>query len=287
MIEDFVKDELKDYTIYKELAKMEKDRNFKKILNHLSRHEFSHYKFFLGLSKKKDKDFKVNKFEIFLFKLLRKIFGLTFTLKFLEKHESDVVKTYEKHAKRAKGKIKKKWEKIIRDEKFHERSILSKIDEERVRYTGSIILGLNDGLVELIGTLAGLTAALQDNLIVGISGLIAGIAASLSMSSSSYLQAKQENKDPKKSAFYTGISYITIVLLLIFPFFIFKKILYSLSTSIIISVLSVISIALYLSVLFERNFKRQLLEMFIFSLGIAAFAFLIGTLAKILFGISI
>jgi len=48
-------------------------------------------------------------------------------------------------------------------------------------------LGLNDALVEITGTLAGLSFALRVSQTVGIAGLITGVAASLSMAASEYL----------------------------------------------------------------------------------------------------
>jgi uncharacterized membrane protein YdjX (TVP38/TMEM64 family) len=84
---------------------------------------------------------------------------------------------------------------------------------------GSIVLGLNDALVELTGTLAGLTFALQRGSIVAISGIITGIAAAFSMAASDYLASKAEG-DPraKKSAIYTGAAYLVTVVLLVLPY---------------------------------------------------------------------
>ena len=45
---------------------------------------------------------------------------------------------------------------IVEDEDKHEQELIDLIDEERLRYVGSIVLGLNDALVELTGALAGL-----------------------------------------------------------------------------------------------------------------------------------
>jgi len=46
---------------------------------------------------------------------------------------------------------------IAHDENAHEDALIELLDEERLRYTGSIVLGLNDALVELTGALAGFT----------------------------------------------------------------------------------------------------------------------------------
>jgi len=43
----------------------------------------------------------------------------------------------------------------------------------------------------------------------------------------------------------------------------------------------------YVSVLFERDYKRELVEMFSLSLGIAFITFLIGSLARIFLKIEI
>jgi VIT1/CCC1 family predicted Fe2+/Mn2+ transporter len=283
--EKFAQDEFKDFTVYNELEKIEKNENFKKVLRKLSKQEIDHYKFWLKFSSKKVN--KVNKFEILFFKILRIIFGLTFTLKILENHERKVIEDYKKFLKKIKGRDREKLKKIIKDEESHENEFIKLINENRVVYLGATILGLNDGLVELTGALAGLTAALQNPLIVAISGLIAGIAASMSMAASSYLQARAEGRNPRISAYYTGISYISVVLCLVLPYFLVSNIYFALFSSILIAILIVASMSFYVSVLFERDYKRELVEMFSLSLGIAFITFLIGSLARIFLKIEI
>ena len=68
-------------------------------------------------------------------------------------------------------------ETIMRNENQHESALLQLLDEEKLWYTGSIVLGLNDALVELTGALAGLTLALQNTKLISLTGLITGIAA--------------------------------------------------------------------------------------------------------------
>ena len=79
-----------------------------------------------------------------------------------------------------------------------------------------MVLGMNDAMVEMTGTLAGLTLAMQNTRLIALSGLITGIAATLSMASSEYLSSKSEGRpDALKSASYTGIAYLVTVALLI------------------------------------------------------------------------
>jgi VIT1/CCC1 family predicted Fe2+/Mn2+ transporter len=277
-IEKFAQDELKDFIIYSELKKMVKDKKTKKILEKLANQEFSHYKFWSKLSTKKQ--YSVSKIEVLFFKLMMLIFGLTFTLKLLENHEKDVIKRYKEYLNSVKGSEKIELEKIIKEEEFHEANLINMIREERVIYFGASILGLNDSLVEITGVLAGLTAALQNSFIVAISALITGIAASMSMAASSYLQAKAENKNPKKSAYYTGLSYIFVVLFLVSPFFILSNAYIALISSIAISILIVSFTSFYIAVLFEREYKKEFMEMFTLSLGISLITFIIGILAR-------
>ncbi len=97
---------------------------------------------------------------------------------------------------------------MARDEQHHEEKLIEMIDEERLQYMGSVVLGLNDALVEFTGALAGFTLALNDTKLIALTGSITGIAAALSMASSEYLSTKSEkthNKRPVKAAIYTGI----------------------------------------------------------------------------------
>jgi VIT1/CCC1 family predicted Fe2+/Mn2+ transporter len=89
--------------------------------------------------------------------------------------------------------------KIQKDEEEHEQKLIGMLNEERLNFVGSIVLGMNDALVELTGALAGLTLAFNDMKIMILSGLVTGLSASFSMAASDYLSARAEN-DPKPGA---------------------------------------------------------------------------------------
>ena len=111
--------------------------------------------------------------KVFFYFIVSKLLGLTFGLKLMERGEEGAQINYSaitEHVPEA--------QRILEDEKKHEDELLSLIDEERLNYVGSIVLGLNDALVELTGTLAGLTFALQNTKLIALAGLITGIAAS-------------------------------------------------------------------------------------------------------------
>jgi VIT1/CCC1 family predicted Fe2+/Mn2+ transporter len=65
---------------------------------------------------------------------------------------------------------------IAEEETAHEDRLVASVEDERLHYAGSAVLGLSDALVELTGAVAGLTFALQDTVLVAVSALITGIA---------------------------------------------------------------------------------------------------------------
>lgn len=146
--------------------------------------------------------------------LIALVFGFTFAVKLMEKGEAKAQISYEELAREAPEALD-----IRADEEAHEAALLDMLDEERLSYVGSMVLGMNDAMVEMTGTLAGLTLAMQNTRLIALSGLITGIAATLSMASSEYLSSKSESRpDAFKSATYTGIAYLVTVALLILPY---------------------------------------------------------------------
>ena len=156
------------------------------------------------------------------------------------------------------------------------------IDEEKIEHVGSMVLGLNDALVEITGALAGLTFTFQNTRMIGVAGFMTGIAASLSMSASEYLSQRSEglSKNPVKASLYTGIAYILTVLLLIIPYFLLDNYYLALGITIIDAALVVFIFSLFLSIVKELSFKRMFTEILLISLGIAAVSFFIGWLAR-------
>lgn len=283
---DFASDEYKDLTIYKELLKIEDLSEFKKILTSLIEHEQDHFEFWKGLSEQKE--FSINPLVIWFYKITRKVLGFTFTAKLLEKHEKEAIKHYSEYLKTAKGGVKFKVEKILKHELEDEKWLIAQIKEEQVDFLSSIVLGLNDGLIELTGALVGFSFAFANHTLVALTGLITGIAASMSMASSAYMQARhEEGKDAKKSGIYTGLSYITVVILLVVPFFIFSNIFLALTVMFTTVIIIILAISYYSSTLFDRSFKRQFSEMFMFSVVVALISLGIGLLFRQLTGISV
>ncbi|MEM3703459.1 MAG: VIT1/CCC1 transporter family protein [Candidatus Bathyarchaeia archaeon] len=268
------KNEITEHFIYEKLAQSIKDPHNKEVLKRISDDELEHYGFWKGYTQR---DVKPDKLKIWKYFLISRIFGITFGIKLMEKGEEKAQVTYEKISEflpDAKG--------IVKDEDEHERQLMDLIDEERLRYVGSMVLGLNDALVELTGALAGFTLALQNTRLVAMTGLITGVAASLSMATSEYLSTKSEGnaKNPLKAATYTGIAYVLTVLFLISPYLLLTDAYACLGLTILAAIIVIFLFTFYISVAKDLPFKSRFLEMTLISLGIAGITFIIGFLIK-------
>jgi len=275
------KNEITEYYLYNKLAKVEKNEKNSELLREIAKDEKEHYDFW---KKYTNKEVKAKKIKIFFYYWMARIFGVMFGIKLMERGEEDAQEVYKKVAKTIPSA-----QKIVEDEDEHEDELINLIDEERLKYIGSVVLGLNDALVELTGTLAGLTFALQNTNIIALSGMITGIAAAFSMAASEYLSTKQEEgeKHELKSSAYTGVAYIITVILLIIPYFIFSHYLVCLAATIIMAVLIILVFNFYISVARDFNFKKRFFEMASISLGVSFFSFIIGIIVRAIFGVDI
>ena len=179
---------------------------------------------------------------------------------------------------------------LAQDEEIHEAKLIGLINEERLEYMGSVVLGLNDALVEFTGALAGFTLALSDSKLIALTGSITGIAAALSMASSEYLSTKSEGgqgKHPVKAAIYTGIAYIITVVALVTPFIIIKNVIAALILMLIMALLIIALFNYYYSVARGESFKKRFTEMAVLSFSVAAVSFLIGYALKTITGIEV
>jgi VIT1/CCC1 family predicted Fe2+/Mn2+ transporter len=277
----FQKEEITEYFIYKRLAGSIKAAGNREILTSIAEDELKHHDF---LGKYTGSKALPDKWKIFRYYWISKLFGLTFGVKLLEKGEEKAQQAYQKIAKSIP-----ELHSIIEDEDRHEKQLIDLIEEERLQYIGSVVLGLNDALVELTGTLAGLTFALRDTRLIALAGLITGIAASLSMAASEYLSTKSDSDHSQaiKSAIYTGVAYVLTVAFLILPYLILTNYFISLMLTIAVAIIIILVFNFYVSVAKDLPFKKRFLEMASISLGVALLSFIIGYFVRLFLGIDI
>ena len=273
--------EITEHFIYDKLSQSIGDTHNKAILKQISSDELRHYEFWKGYTQE---DVKPDRLKIWIYFLLSRIFGITFGLKLMERGEEQAQVTYEEISESVPAA-----KDIIRDEDEHERELLNLIDEERLRYIGAIVRGLNDALVELTGALSGLTLVLQNTRLIGTAGLITGIAASLSMAGSEYLAIKSEggSQGPLKASLYTGSAYLLTVAFLIFPYLLFTNYYFCLGLMIFNAIVVIFIFTFYSSVARDISFRSQFLEMALISLGIATLTFAIGFLIRTFLGLEV
>lgn len=282
IIKKMQQSELTESYIYQEIAKVAKGDENKKVLQRLAKEEKAHYEIW---KKYTDIEMKPEKWKIFKFKWIARILGFTFAVKLMENGEGRAQEEYEALAHEVPESIH-----IREQEEEHEEALLDMLDEERLQYVGSMVLGLNDALVELTGSLAGFTFAMQNTRLIALSGLILGISATFSMASSEFLSARSEGRtDALKSCVYTGVAYLITVILLIAPYLLLGNSQYILALvcMLAIVVLIIAGFTYYTSVAQSQPFKSRFLEMAGISIGVAVISFFVGVLAKQFLGVDL
>jgi len=281
---DRARNELTEHLVYGKLARREKNPANRALLEKLSAQEKSHYEFWKslveegrGASGGAAGAISPRRLGLYGVPLLRTIFGVTFTTKFLETHEKDAVATYEKMAREIPETHRARLREIIADEESHEKSLIGELKEKRVAYIGFIALGLADAIVEITGVHAGFLGVTGDTLIAGVAGIIVGFAAAISMGSASYIQAKQDTeKSAIVSAFATGLSYLGSVILLALPYFLIRTMLTAFIVSTSVGLILLATFTFYGAVIFDRKFSREFTEAASLMLGTALATYLLG-----------
>jgi vacuolar iron transporter family protein len=281
-------DEYTDYMVYKRLSESSrtKDPKLKEILTTLSSTEFKHYEFWKKYSP--DAKISVSTWTVYLTLFLRLIFGTTFAIKYLEKHETAVIKRYKSVKSSIPETDQREFDEMVRDEEEHENTFMEQMQGRYLKYISFIILGLADAIVEISGIHAGSLGIYHSTEITGLAGIVAGAAASIAMASAAYAQAKQGFQGSATiSAIFTGVSYFINAIILAAPYFVTGSQIIAISTSIILAVLIIAFVTYYNSVVSQSHFLRDFGELAGIMLGASAALFLFGLLIRSVFGITI
>jgi VIT1/CCC1 family predicted Fe2+/Mn2+ transporter len=273
--------EITEYHIYTRLAKVVHDEHNSAILARIGRDEGDHAEFWSRYTGVKPKPIR---WKLVVYYLLARLLGITFGIKMMEHGEERAQVNYAKIIEAIP-----EGQRVHDEEEEHEEQLVNMIEEERLSYMGSVVLGLNDALVELTGALAGLTLALQNTALIAVAGLITGIAASMSMAASEYLSQKSEGQGGKavKSAIYTGIAYIFTVIVLILPYLLLTNVFIALGVTLVLAAAIIGGFNYYISVAQDLPFGSRFWEMTILSFSIAALSFGIGYVIRAIFGVDV
>ncbi len=277
----YQKAEITEHHIYTRLARTLRLSENRSLLERIAADELRHYH---RWREHTGQDVKPDWPKVWWYGLISRVFGFTFGIKLMERGEEGAQDNYASF-----GAALPEAEEIAREENEHEEALIALLDEERLRYTGSIVLGLNDALVELTGALAGLTLALQNTRLIAMTGAITGIAAAFSMAASEYLSTKSEEttKNPFRAALYTGVAYVVTVLVLILPYLVLMNYYVCLACTLAAAILVIGFFNYYVSVAKSLPFRRRFFEMAGLSLGVAVLSFGVGFLLRAVFGIEV
>ena len=283
-LEKFIRFQRNEYTesiVYDRLASIETNTSNSKVLRLISAEEKAHY---YTLKKYTNTEVKPNRWRIAKYYWLARILGITFAIKLMESSENSAHQDYARYTEC------EDLQRLSCEEEIHEEKLIGLINEERLEYMGSVVLGLNDALVEFTGALAGFTLALSDHKLIALTGSITGIAAALSMASSEYLSTKSEgdkSKHPAKAAIYTGIAYIITVVALVAPFILISNVLIALGVMLAMALIIIALFNYYYSVARGESFRKRFMEMAVLSFSVAGISFLIGYALKTFTGIDV
>jgi len=282
------KDEMTDYTTYKRLASSEKSQTNREMFEKLSAMELDHYELWMKYVPKGTLELGPKTGTVALVLFLRRLFGASFAIKFLERREKNTVSKYEALKPSVPAEDQEAFQSMIEDEKGHETAFAEVVAGSYVKYISFIVLGLADALVEIAGIHAGSLGIYKSTELTGLAGIVAGAAASLAMASAAYAQAKQGFEGSASlAAGYTGGSYFVAAVFLALPYFLTKTMLVALTASVVIGLSIIAFVTWYNSIIVGSRFLREFAELAGVMLGATVALYVFGSIIRVLFGISI
>jgi VIT1/CCC1 family predicted Fe2+/Mn2+ transporter len=279
----YAREELFNVHFYSWLAAQVRVPALKEILQAFAEEERRHYDFWRSYV---GEETGYSRFRLWWYKILVWLLGPTFVIKLLERGEHKTIESYKRLAESLPASQREALLALVEDEEKHEEAFMAAIgqSEPRVRYVGFIVLGLSDAIIEVTGVHAGFLGVSHRPLVAGIAGLIVGFAASISMASAAYLQAKQNDSvSALRSALYTGVSYLLAVVALALPYFFTQKMAWAFWLSVGVAIGLIMAFVYYSCVLFERNFRAEVIESVAVLGGTTALSYGFGELLRWLF----
>lgn len=309
----FLAEEIMDHEIFSHLAKAEKDRKLKKLLEKLADTEKRHADSWRGLlGEKRASGVRkpvLGNLKIVEYLAIRKFLGTAFVSKLLGMNESVTLTRYKQIISdmQLSQDERKRITEIIKDEEETEADLKKSVQEYEgtLNHIGSIVFGLNDGLVEILAAVAGLAVLANSPITVVVGGLIVGVSGTLSMAGGAYLSAKshglvedsinpknergkdEEKPTPGSEAFYTGIFYLAGALVPVIPFIFGLQSYAGIAVSVVLVSLVLAIASVIIAIISSSSIKHRIFEMLAISLGAAFVTIILGSVVKLYFGITI
>ncbi len=320
---EFYSNELKDHMLYKSLAGRVREGWLRDKLRTIAGMELGHSKFWRNLLTRRGYDITDEVSITLKDKLVLKVGSILPNWVLLAILESGEVKGYKEYYdfyKTYESELstqEKEWLKeIIREEISHETVFREKAEELGASNVRDLVLGMNDGIVELLGVVSGLSAVYKSEpLTVGVSGVVVGIAGAISMGVGAFISVRSQrqvdearrdrerilaltegktntreieaNENEFKAAMFTGLAYLLGVVFPVSPFFFVSSSANGVVLSFLFAFVILSLVASFISLISGISLRLKLFEMLL-SAGFAAGAsYIIGSLIKSFFGLEV
>lgn len=201
LAEQSLMDELSTAAIYARLAKAYESKPIAAKLKEFARMEANHTRFWANFLRSRGLDpskYKISRWRLALRSALYRLLGIGLTLRILELGEKDAIEKYSKilESPELTEEEKKELRRILEDELVHEQEFESEESKfkEFLAHVRDAVLGMNDGLVEILSVSAGLAGAYGNPVNVALGGTIVGVGGALSMAIGTYVSVKAQKE---------------------------------------------------------------------------------------------
>ncbi len=300
--------EFVDYEVFRRLAASENNRELKVLLGRLARMEKAHMRIWAKMAGGSEPLLGfyswVAMFKVYAFLGARRLLGVAFVIMLLGRGEMEALERYNMATERTglSARDRRLLDTIITDEKYNEEDLREKIKEYKgqLNYIRSIVFGLNDGLVEILAAVSGIAVVATSGTVVVVAGIIIGVSGTLSMAGGSYLSSKSHNlvediaagsgengTTPIHEAAYTGVYYFLGSLVSVLPFMAGLVGFAGIIASVLLVSLVLTTVSTIVAVVSGTSIRKRVLEMLGISLGAVAVTILLGSIARVYFGVVI
>jgi len=196
-----LEDELLAAEIYSTAARLVGRGATRDRLMRISEMERGHAGFWREFLAKRGEDsskIKPSRIKTFLYAVFLKIFGLALTFRLMESGEREAVELYSHMISHPELEDSERSEikRILAEELIHEQELAEEESRfvELLGHIRNMVLGMNDGLVEILSVTAGLAGAYGNPFYVALSGSVVAVAGALSMGIGAFVAARAQRQ---------------------------------------------------------------------------------------------
>jgi len=274
--------EITQHRTYTRLTQTVKTGKLSTVLENIAKDEWTHYGFW---QKYTGRDVKPDQFQIILYSVFSRIFGVSFVMKLMEKEEI----REQLICANLSGEIPD-IDNIVAQERSHESLLTSLIDERHLAYVGAFFRGMYIAVVQITGVLAGLNLALHDSRLIAVASLAMGVATGLTMGGVGYLNSQVERRktgskenlwNQLKNPLTTSVADIGMVFVLVSPYLAMEGYA-ALGVSVFVSLVIIGLFAFYIAIIQDDSFRKIISLMIMISIITAVLSFVAGNFLSLI-----